>query len=121
MDHLTLEAFQKNGGDMKSIAKSHIAYPLITLGTKKAVYNFCIHICNGCISDSAEMVVVKGEQNYQNTGVMLTTYKSLHGTSKVEILHSVVEVTMHVYHNIMKICFDAWLHWKITNYNQQIL
>ncbi len=69
MDWLTLEAFQKNGGDMKSISKCHMAYPLITLGAKKAVYNCFIHISNGCISDSAEMAVVKGEQNYQNTQV----------------------------------------------------
>ncbi len=54
MDQLTLEAFQKNGGDVKSISKSHMAYPLVTLSAMKAVDNFCINICNGCISDSAD-------------------------------------------------------------------
>lgn len=64
MDWLTLEAFQSSGGDLKSILKSHMTYRLITLGAKKAIYNVCIHICNGCICDSAEMAIVIGEGDY---------------------------------------------------------
>ncbi len=55
------------------------------------------HVRNGCISDDPECLpyVKVGTVNYHSTGHHLEHYQSLHGTNKVEAVHSVLDQTFY--------------------------
>ena len=52
------------------------------------------------------------DEHYRNTFIGLHRYKSLRGTSKVEALHLVLDMTVYASAtNMRKLLFDAHLHW----------
>ena len=79
-----------------------------------------VHVHNGCISDDPDHLpyVKVGTVNYHSTGHHLEDYQSLHGTSKMEAVHSVLT---HFQSSIGAEVFNAWLRWWILAYNHRHL
>ena len=79
-----------------------------------------VHVKNGRISDDPDHLpyVRVGSINFHNTGHHLDHYQSLHGTSKVEAVHSVLDRTTR---GICTEVFDARLGWWLLGYNRHRL
>ena len=112
--------FEKAGHSCENLSPADTAYPLITKKVKKCIVQQITHILNGCVSDKVSMNVSTGSSNYRGSGVSLPTYRSARGSSKCEVVHSVVDRGMYTYNNVRQITFDARLHWKITNMNREL-
>ena len=70
-----------------------------------------VHVQNGYISDNPEclMYVKVGTIDYHSTGHHLGHYQSLHGTSKVEAVHSVLDHTFYSQRGIgMEVLIQNW-------------
>lgn len=65
--------------------------------------------------------MVTGTANYRNTGTFLPTVKSMRGSSKVEVVHSVMDRFFYAVNNLRQLSFDARAHWCLTNYNRERL
>ena len=65
--------------------------------------------------------VEMGTVDFHNTGHRRPHYQSLHGTSKVEAVHSVLDRTFYTQHGIGNEVFDARLGWWLLNYNRRRL
>lgn len=61
-----------------------------------------VHVRNGCVSDDPDHLpyVRVGSTNFHNSGHLLNHYQSLRGTSKVEVVHSVLDRTFYSTHGI---------------------
>ncbi|KAF4647721.1 hypothetical protein FOL47_004237, partial [Perkinsus chesapeaki] len=73
---------QKAGMPIDNITPASPAYPLITAKVKKVIFNQCVHLLNGCVSDCCTSYVAVGERDYRSTGEKVMEYRSLRGTSK---------------------------------------
>jgi hypothetical protein len=67
------------------------------------------------------MNMVTGTANYRNTGIFLSTVKSMRGSSKVEVVHGVMDRSFYAVNNLRQLSFDARAHWCLTNYNRERL
>ena len=101
------------GMAVDNITVADVAYPLVTKKLIAVYQQQLVHVQNGCISDDPERLpyVKVGTINYHSTGYHLDHYQSLHGTSKVEAVHSVLDRTV----------FDARLGWWMVVYNRRRL
>lgn len=78
---------------------------------------------NGCITDedNAPPYVKVGEVDFHKTGVKLTEYRSLRGTSKVEALHSVMARSFYTTNGLAREVYNGRLSWTISRYNRNRL
>jgi hypothetical protein len=98
---------------------SNPAYPLITTQVWRVIKQQLTHVLNGCLSDDGvNMYIVRGHENYRNTGVTLPVYHCLRGTSNVEALNSLLALKSHDWHHLRRSLFDARTFWIIINYNR---
>lgn len=103
----------------KHLTPSNAAYPLVTTQVWRVIKQQLIHILNGCMSDDGvDMYILRGRENYRNTGVMLPVYHCLRGTNKVEALNSLLALKSHDWHHLRRILFDARTFWILINYNR---
>ena len=82
-----------------------------------------VHVRNECVSNDPDHLpyVRVGSINFHSTGHHLDHYQSLHGTSKVEAVHSVLDRTFYSTHGICTEVFDARLGWWLLGYNRRQL
>jgi len=98
---------------------SNPTYPLISTKVWRVIQQQLVHILNGCISDDGvDMYILRGHENYRNTGVMLPVYHCLRGTNNVEALHSLLALKSNDWHHLRRSLFDARTFWIIINYNR---
>ena len=92
---------EASGMEVDNLIVTDIAYPLITRRVMSVFQQQLVHVRNGCISDDPKHLpyVKVGMINYHSTGHHLVHYQSLHGTSKVETVHSSVRLNL---------LFSAW-------------
>ena len=78
---------------MDDLTIADIAYPLITKRVVVVYEQQLVHVRNACVSDDPESLpyVKVGTVNYHSKGHHLDHFRSLHGTSKVEAVHSVLD------------------------------
>ena len=78
------------------------------------------HVYNRCISDDPDWLpyVRVSTINDYSTSHHLPHYQSLRGTSKVEVVHSVLNCTFYPQCGIGAEVFDALLGWWIFGYNR---
>ena len=96
------------GMEVDNLTVADIVYPLITKWLVCVFQQQLVHVRNGCISTI-------------QTGHHLEHYQSLHGTSKVEAVHSVLDQTFYSQRGIGAEVFDARLGWWILGYNRRRL
>lgn len=111
------------GLEVDKLTVANVAYPLITSRVIAVFQQQLVHVRNGCISDDPEalLYVEVGTVNYHSTGLHLTHYQSLWGTSKVEAVHSVLDWAFYTQRGIGAEVFDARLGWWLIAYNRQHL
>ncbi|KAL7531878.1 hypothetical protein ACHAXR_004286 [Thalassiosira sp. AJA248-18] len=121
MDREARLQFGLDGKSCDEITPAHDVYPFVTKMLKKCFVMQCTHVLNGCVADLQTMNVSNGSANYKNSGFRLPTCKSMHGSSKVESVHSVTDRAMYTFNNIRQVVYDGRVHWKLTNSNRQRL
>ena len=104
---------QAEAAGMDNLTVTDVAYPLVTKRLTGVYQQQLVHVRNGCISDDPECLpyVKVGTINYHLTSHHLEHYQSLHGTSKVEAVHSVLDRTFYTQRGIGTEVFDARLGW----------
>ena len=89
-DKLVRIQWESSSGEVaENITPAHVAYSLVTNKVWNAARLQCIHLLNGCVADEETMYICTGTANYRSTGMHVSTYKSMRGTSKTEVAHSV--------------------------------
>jgi hypothetical protein len=111
------------GMEADNLKVADIAYPLVTKRMMGVFQQQLIHVRNGCIFDDPERLpfVKVGMVNYHSTGHHLDHFQSLHGTSKVEAVHSVLDRAFYSQRGIGVEVFDARLGWWVLRYNRRHL
>ena len=81
----------KMGVQVDNLSVADVAYPL---STSRVMVCFSNSLYMFRTDADTNNLVQVGTTNYHNTGHHLNHYQSLHGTSKVETVHSVLDHTL---------------------------